>query len=853
MKTFTFLVFLGGAALAQEPHRVPTPLPPSLDIKTPPERSVQTFPTECAARPHPAAVTPGDKGSVPIDSVNRDPVGWMPNASDRFAPKPANAALDPRVPKQGLRPIDRSRMYYATHDGALWARGARYKASFDACGATYYPIFGKRQPHHAPHVLSPNQVTLGGEPLAFERSAIAERVDDRVVFDRGAFTEAYDLAPQSLEQTFVFSSLPGSGDLVVHIPVASELAACAGADGLEFRGELGRVTFGRATAIDAQGRRAPAATELEDGAITIRVDAAFLAAAELPLTIDPLVSTFGIDDTMLDAYWADAAYEPYTHRWLVVYEDWVSSSDRDCWSALLSDTGAVQGWYPVHLGTDSWDSVHVACVAANVSFLIVASVTHGSQVSVQRAWGVMQSGSAGYYLWGWAYSTISGGEAGSVRNCVVGGDPYFGSGASYYCVVYERQYSATDWDILVRLVDMNGQLVGSGPIYFSNSGGTVDVGPAISKSDGEHHWMIVWQRNNGTGNEADIWGGIVQWNGVITASPFPISAWPQPSWQAAVSSPLGPLMRYLVTWTDTYPGDHDIIMALLDGTTIRDLQDLSVVEDHNYLLDQVESSVDSDGEHFLVGYSELYSWPDYDIYASDVYVTFSNTLALAQRHVNLEYDVTKDHSPRVVGFAMSGASDAVLKHRYLAAWNSSPNPNGPADVFGALFDNFNADQASSFCFGDGTGAACPCANNGFIGHGCENSSGTGGGLLIASGVASLASDTLLFTTQDEKPTALSTVMQGNAEIAPTPFGQGLRCAGGQLRRLYTHTAASGTITAPSGAEPSVHARSAALGDTLVAGSVRYYFVYYRDQTVLGGCSPAATFNSTQGVAVAWTQ
>ena len=52
MKTFTFLVVLGGAALAQQPGRVPTPLPPSLDIKTPAEPSVQTFPSESAVRPH---------------------------------------------------------------------------------------------------------------------------------------------------------------------------------------------------------------------------------------------------------------------------------------------------------------------------------------------------------------------------------------------------------------------------------------------------------------------------------------------------------------------------------------------------------------------------------------------------------------------------------------------------------------------------------------------------------------------------------------------------------------------------------------------------------------------------------
>jgi hypothetical protein len=33
--------------------------------------------------------------------------------------------------------------------------------------------------------------------------------------------------------------------------------------------------------------------------------------------------------------------------------------------------------------------------------------------------------------------------------------------------------------------------------------------------------------------------------------------------------------------------------------------------------------------------------------------------------------------------------------------------------------------------------------------------------------------------------------------------------------------------------------------------VRYYYVYYRDQTVLNGCPSGSTFNATQSVAVTW--
>src|SRR6185295_16029024 len=57
--------------------------------------------------------------------------------------------------------------------------------------------------------------------------------------------------------------------------------------------------------------------------------------------------------------------------------------------------------------------------------------------------------------------------------------------------------------------------------------------------------------------------------------------------------------------------------------------------------------------------------------------------------------------------------------------------------------------------------ACPCSNPpSGPGRGCDNSSATGGAALSASGSASLANDTVVFTTQGERPTAASILIQG---------------------------------------------------------------------------------------------
>jgi hypothetical protein len=82
----------------------------------------------------------------------------------------------------------------------------------------------------------------------------------------------------------------------------------------------------------------------------------------------------------------------------------------------------------------------------------------------------------------------------------------------------------------------------------------------------------------------------------------------------------------------------------------------------------------------------------------------------------------------------------------------------------------------------------------------------------------------------------------------------VRCVGGRLKRLFTKTAMGGSITAPnfSAGDTTVSARSAAVGNPILAGQSRYYLVYYRDPIVLGGCPASSTFNATQTGQISWS-
>jgi Tol biopolymer transport system component len=184
----------------------------------------------------------------------------------------------------------------------------------------------------------------------------------------------------------------------------------------------------------------------------------------------------------------------------------------------------------------------------------------------------------------------------------------------------------------------------------------------------------------------------------------------------------------------------------------------------------------------------------------------------------------------------------------------SADSNGVDDVF---VRDRDATGFSSLCdAGSGGVLPCPCANPpAGPGQGCDNSAATGGAILSASGPAYLAQDQLAFRAIGETPTATSILLQGDAQLAGgSVFGQGLRCVGGSLKRLYVRGAVAGSLSVPDPAlgDPSVSSRSAALGDPIQAGQSRWYLMYYRDPTVLGGCSALSTFNSTQTGEVRWS-
>lgn len=149
-----------------------------------------------------------------------------------------------------------------------------------------------------------------------------------------------------------------------------------------------------------------------------------------------------------------------------------------------------------------------------------------------------------------------------------------------------------------------------------------------------------------------------------------------------------------------------------------------------------------------------------------------------------------------------------------------------------------------YCSGDGTGTACPCANFGAPGLGCANGTFPTGCGLMGTGNPSVSQDTLVLHASTSTPGQPGLFFQGDNRIAGgagTPFGDGLRCAGGSVVRLEVRVA-NAAGDAPSSV--SISARG-----MVSPGDIKRYQWWYRDPLL----SPCGTgFNLSNGLEIVWS-
>lgn len=151
-----------------------------------------------------------------------------------------------------------------------------------------------------------------------------------------------------------------------------------------------------------------------------------------------------------------------------------------------------------------------------------------------------------------------------------------------------------------------------------------------------------------------------------------------------------------------------------------------------------------------------------------------------------------------------------------------------ADGIGDLLPGWRIDNVvvsefsavQSFCFGDQSGAKCPCTNSYIPAGGCSNSLGMGA-LLTATGSLSVASDDLILRAQQMPWGTQGMLIEGSlATASGVPFLDGLLCLGAPMSRLQPGTNfGSGIMTFGPGIASAAQ---------WSAGTTHFVQVWYRD-------------------------
>jgi plastocyanin len=134
---------------------------------------------------------------------------------------------------------------------------------------------------------------------------------------------------------------------------------------------------------------------------------------------------------------------------------------------------------------------------------------------------------------------------------------------------------------------------------------------------------------------------------------------------------------------------------------------------------------------------------------------------------------------------------------------------------------------AAYCFGDGTGGACPCGANGGAGEGCANTSGSGGASLTASGVPSFSNDSLSFSVAGVPGSKPGLLLKGDNQVnggLGNPVGDGLICTAGGSKRSHVQ------VTNASGATTFSDWSGAGIGTISNAGVPTNYQFWYRDNS-----------------------
>lgn len=571
--------------------------------------------------------------------------------------------------KGGVRDLLTAPLVDRDDTGTLWARTRDLRVAFDGDSTTVYPIIGSRSPREWPVKLTLAGVTLGGEALelgpqlapelvvASDSAASDSDSATSVVVRHGALHEVHHLTLGGVEQTFVFEALPAAeGDLVVALTVETDLLIEHAADGGALRfvhGAFGHLDYGAAFVLDANGVQAAIERVWTGSHIELRVPAAFLADAVMPMTIDPLLSWFSNGFGVSDDARPDIVYCGRTDEYLVCWEEYTSAANSDVyltkWAADVQTQGPAIG---LEMGNDTWVGPRIAYSYAADRALVVANanpVPMGLPTSavVGRLVDVTAFAPVGGTL---LYSSIGNSKFGAD----VGGSARAALAEGNFCVVWSEQVGPGDHDVRYKVVAPDGTQV-TAIINVDNSNED-DVTPAIAKALGggpatDLAWTIVWIRDTNEDGVGRVFARRIASNGALGAGNLVVDGadnCANPVVSARLDNALdgSPDRPSIVAFERLRPStlvpgslEGDIQLKVVRDNLAGPLSSVTLMEDFDAALDQRRPAITTNGRGFCVAYiEERYDAPaggDWNVHMTTgaLTVELGNVFAaLVERH-----------------------------------------------------------------------------------------------------------------------------------------------------------------------------------------------------------------------------
>lgn len=420
-------------------------------------------------------------------------------ASATFSPVDSSSAAAPIASVVGAREHRTPVATQHQDSQQVDASSDHYSATFSAAGLRIATIADNSPTvPGSPWSFTLLRISRGNTTLWAGSASHPELNGETVTYRRGDILERYSLQPTTIEQEFVIPTMPSAtGDLVLSAQVSTSLQSQASSGaviGLRFEDPTGSgppVSYGRAVARDNAGRAVPVPYELlPGGLVNLVVPSDWLATAEAPITIDPLIGgNFAASQTTSSFHTRTTiAYNSSADEYMVAYVD----GSNNVKVTRVSNSGTILNPTGLTLGT---------------------TYANGAGAIPMRPYVVYSETSINKYLVVWSDSSKI---------------------------------------LTASILNANGGVLTTGTVY--SSPGKPQHRPCAAYDPTRDRWLIVWDQPGTFSTTLRVYAKCITTGGVIDSSPLAIHSGAKDYFNPAVAYSGAGADTYVLGYNDNYAG-----------------------------------------------------------------------------------------------------------------------------------------------------------------------------------------------------------------------------------------------------------------------------------------------------------